>query len=596
MTRNPNTLARKLGLRTTPAIFFSAAAASLLFVVLTIAFTDFVDTVFGAASDWLLTTLGWFYVLGVTFFLLFLVWVAVSRYGSVRLGNDDERPEYSTATWFAMLFAAGIGSILMFWGVAEPISHYANPPMQDVEPESTAAAQEALAFANYHFTLHTWTIFALPGLGFAYFIYKRKLPPRVSSIFQPLLGARIYGPIGKAIDITAVIGTVFGIAVSIGLGALQLNSGLNTLFGIDETGFVQVVLIAIVIGIAIVSVTLGLDKGIKRLSNINIVMAVSLLVFVIVTGSTLYLVRGTIEAAGNYLTRLPELAFWNDTFNDSGWQGTWTVFYWAWTITWSPFVGIFIARISRGRTIRQFVGGVLLLPAGFSLVWFSVFGLSAFRVETDGPGGLVERVVGEGDIPGALFGFLESFPWTTFMSAFAVLIIIIFFTTSADSAALVVDMMCNGDEEPAPTRQKVFWAIVMGAVAATMLAATGAGGLEALQQVITVIGLPFFVLGFLMIYSLVRGLRTDLGEPLVPVTKQWKQVRGPRSLIRQERIPGPPYYSEQPPLSDEDLDDDLDDLDGEEPTESHADDSGTGAVTPNGEVPATRDAGTEPER
>lgn len=528
-----------LRLRTSPGIFFSSAVIALVFVVVTIVFTEQVDDVFSAASNWIMTNLGWFYILGVTTFLLFLVGIALTHYGRVRLGGDDERPEYSNLAWFSMLFAAGIGTILMFWGVAEPISHFANPPMQDVEPESVQAATEAMGFTLYHFALHTWTIFALPGLCFGYFIYKRKLPPRVSSIFAPLLGRRVYGPIGKTIDVIAILGTIFGVATSVGLGTLQINAGLAQLFSTEESGLVQVALIAIVTIVAGISVALGLDRGIKRLSNLNIGMAVGLMVFVLVTGPSLFLLKGMIESVGIYAESLPRLAFWNDTFADSGWQNTWTVFYWAWTITWSPFVGIFIARISRGRTIREFVGGVLGLPVLFSVIWFSIFGMGSFHIELEGDGGLVDRVVDQGDIPGALFEFLGNFPFATFMSILAIVLVVIFFVTSVDSTAMVLDMMAAGHEGKAPLHQRLFWAALLGLVAGTMLVATGKDGLDALQQLITVVGLPFFVMGFVMMYSLVRGIREDLGERPEPVTRQWPIVHTPEELEAAEGRPAP---------------------------------------------------------
>lgn len=512
-------LQRTLGLNTNPIIFFSSALISVLFVIGTIAFTKDVNRVFGAASGWLLTNLGWFYILGVTTFLIFLIWIASSRFGRVRLGDPGSRPDYNNWTWFAMLFAAGIGTILMFWGVAEPISHFANPPKGDVEAESVAAANEAMSFTLYHFGLHTWTIFTLPGLAFAYFVHRRKLPYRVSSIFQPFLGDRIHGPIGRIIDVTAVIGTLFGVAVSLGLGSMQINSGLNTLFDIPVGKTSQVVLLIAVTGIAVISVALGLDKGVKWLSNINIVMAIGLLIFVFVTGSTLFLAKGIIETTGLYLSSVVSLSFWNDTYGNTGWQNSWTVFYWAWTITWSPFVGIFVARISRGRTIREFVLGVLGLPTAFTIVWFSVFGLSAFDIEMNGAGGLVQAVVTDGDIPGALFAFLANFPAAGIVSALAVVIVVLFFTTSADSASLVIDMLCSGDRVQTPVRQRVFWGVMQGLVAATLIVATGASGLTALQEVITVIGLPFFVIGFFMMAALVRALNKDTAEPeiMLPV-------------------------------------------------------------------------------
>lgn len=473
----------------------------------------------------------------MTSFLIFLVWIALSRFGNVRLGGKDVTPEFGNLAWFGMLFAAGIGTILMFWGVAEPITHYAEPPQNGVAAESVESANQAMAFSLYHFGFHTWSIFCLPALAFAYFAYRRNLPLRVSSLFHPLLGERIHGPIGKTIDITAVIGTLFGVAVSIGLGTLQINSGLNTLFGVPVGAPSQVAIIAVVTTIATISVALGLHKGIRVLSNVNIGAAVGLMLFVLVTGSTLFLLRGIIETTGTYLSSIVPLAFWNDTFADPswGWQGNWTVFYWAWTITWAPFVGIFIARISKGRTIRQFVAGVLGLPTAFTVVWFSIFGLSAIDIEMNGPGGLVAQVVDEGDIPGALFVFLDNFPAATVMSVIAVLIVVIFFTTSSDSASLVIDMLCSGEHDESPARQRIFWAVSIGVVAATLIAATGQAALDALEEVITVLGLPFFFIAFLTMYALVRALREDITDAeLMPPPRRRPEPVGASGEVPEE--------------------------------------------------------------
>lgn len=552
-------ITRALRLKTDPGIFLVTVGTIVAFVVITILFGDWVGEVFGVASSWIMTNLGWFYIFGVTAFLFFLIWVAMSRFGHVRLGADGEEPEHSTLAWFGMLFAAGIGTILMFWGVAEPISHFANPPRGGMEAGSTEAATEAMAFTLYHFGLHTWTIFALPSLAFAYFIYKRKMPPRVSSIFSPLLGDKVFGPLGKTIDVVAVIGTVFGVATSVGLGTLQINAGLNELFGIAVSPYVQMLIIAIVTTIACISVALGLEKGIKRLSNLNIAMAVALLIFILVTGPTLFLLKGTVESLGVYIATLPELALWNNVFPASddlaGWQNTWTVFYWAWTITWSPFVGIFIARISRGRTIREFVFGVLGLPVAFSILWFGIFGMASFDIELNGDGGLAERVAVEGDIPGALFEFLSNYPLATLISGIAVLLVVIFFTTSVDSAAMVVDMMASGtddDVQVSPTHQRIIWGVLMGAVAATILVSTGEGGLTALQQVITVIGLPFFVMGFVMMYSLVKGLSGDTGDRLPTVTRQWDRAYSADELEKNEEAPSPEPVHPLHAIPDED--------------------------------------------
>ncbi len=552
-----------LRLRTSPTIFFGSAAIILAFVIATIAFTEPMGAATDSASQWLMTNLGWFYILGVTVFLAFLIFIAAGRFGRVKLGPDDEPPEHSGTAWFAMLFAAGIGSILMFWGVAEPISHFGDPPRATelgLEAGTWAAARDAMNFTYYHFTLHTWAIFTLPALCFAYFIHKRNLPPRVSSIFQPLLGEGIHGPIGKIIDIIAIIGTIFGVAVSVGLGTLQINGGLNQLFGIPENAVWNLVIIGVVSGLALISVSLGLEKGIKVLSNLNIVMAVLLLLFVLVAGgSTLFVIKGTLESFGNYLVALPELALWNDTQADSGWQNTWTVFYWAWTITWSPFVGIFIARISRGRTIRQFVSGVLAVPAGFSVIWFGIFGYASFDIELRGEGGLVDRVVGDGDIPGALFAFLDNYPAAFFVSVIAIIVVVIFFVTSVDSAALVTDSMANGHEDYNPLGQRIFWGVAIGLITATLLVFSGEDGLTALQSTIILVGLPFFIMGWFQMYALLRALKEDAGELPQIRTREWAQVLPPEEYERREEdeeydtddyVVEPTYTTEVPVMSD----------------------------------------------
>ena len=539
-------------LRTSPVLFFVSAAIILGFVVVTLIIPGGMGEFFGNASTWIYDHLGWFYISGVTIFLLFLIYIALGRFGRMRLGQDHETPEHSDISWFGMLFAAGIGTILMFWAVAEPVNHFANPPRgisaeeaaeleaagESVDPTTiiggtTDAASEAMGFTLYHFGLHTWTIFALPALAFAYFIYKRNLPPRVSSIFQPIIGEKIHGPGGKAIDILAIVGTVFGVAVSIGLGTLQINAGLASLFGLDESAISQIMIIAAVTIVALISTLLGVNRGIKRLSNFNIWVAIALLVFILITGPTVYLMRGMIEWAGVYASLLPELAFWNDTMANTGWQNGWTIFYWAWTITWSPFVGIFIARISRGRTVRQFVAGVLGLPTLFTIVWFGVWGSGTFDIEMAGDGGLVDRVVGDGDIPGALFAFLENFPLVTLTSAVAIMLVSIFFVTSMDSCALVLNDMCSGFEGKVPAHQKGFWAVAIGLIAAILLTSTGEGGLQALENVAIVLGLPFFLLGYIMMFSLSRAMREDAGEVSYLPTRRWMKTLPPEEYERR---------------------------------------------------------------
>ncbi len=497
-------LQRRLGLQTIPGVFFTSAGIAALFVALAIPFDDAVAGGFGQLTGWVARNLGWFYILSVSSLLIFLLGLACSRYGDIRLGADDSRPDYSNLTWFTMLFAAGIGTILMFWGVAEPISHFANPPYEGVEPGSGQAASDAMTMALYHFGLHTWTIFAMPGLAIAYFSYRHNLPMRISSLFYPLLGERAFGPIGWAVDVIAVVGTLFGVATSLGLGTLQLNSGLVYLFGAPSSGLVQVILITIITSIAAVSVALGLDKGVRRLSQLNILLAMVLLAFVFVVGPSVFIAEGMVQTIGEYLGALPRLAFWTQTFEDTDWQRQWTLFYWAWTISWAPYVGIFIARISRGRTIREFIAGVLFAPTAFTLLWFGIFGLSAIQVEMTGQVDLAEQVQIDPSV--AIFAFLQALPLSQVASAMSVVIIVIFFTTSSDSASLVIDMLTRRDDQPSLVRQRIFWTVAQGVIAASLLLA---GGLNALQNVITSLGLPFCILLIFMAVALFRALRAD---------------------------------------------------------------------------------------
>lgn len=532
-------------LPTDPLIFTTAMGFIVLFVAVTVALGDTARDAYSAASDWVTSNLGWLFIGGVSASFIFLIGLFVSRYGRIQLGDDDEEPEYTIAEWFGMLFAGGTGSMLMFWGVAEPLNHAFNPPFGD-EPMSREAQNTAMAFTIYHLGIHMWVIMALPGLALGYFIYKRHLPPRVSSIFAPLLGARIYSWPGKLIDAVAIIGTVVGIAVSVGMGALQINSGAARVIGTPENSMVQLILIAIIIVIASISVARGLDKGIKVLSNANIWAAMALMVFVLLMGPTLTLLRQTVDTTGVYLDALPRIMFWTDSYDvNPNWkQGAWTVFYWAWTICWSPFVGMFVARISRGRTVRQFIAGVIALPTIVSIMWFSIFGRAGFELENEQPGILTKPVVEGGDPSPALFILLEQFPLTTLVSVFALLVIMIFFVTSIDSASMVMDMMSTGEENKAPTFYRVLWGVMIGAVAASLLLISGETALEALQSAVIVIGVPFFFLHFVMMYSLVKGMSDDHMAVRKPVTRQWSKTDTPEKLEKHEAAPAPGYDEE----------------------------------------------------
>ncbi len=540
-------LAERLRLNTDPTIFFVSAGCMIIFVIALAVAPETIGDAFAAARSWIVRRLGWFFILGVNIWLGFLLFAAFSSYGHIRLGGPKARPEYNSLSWFTMLFAGGIGTVLMFWGVAEPISHFSSPPIAGVEPYSEEAANWAISIAIYHLGLHTWTIFALPGLAFAYFIYRYNLPVRVSSVFWPLLGERIYGPIGKTIDIFGILGTLFGVAVSLGLGTSQIGAGLEALFGWPDGVPLRLAILAVLTVVAVSSIVAGLDSGVKLLSNINIGMAVALLIFVLLTGSTLFLLRGIVQTFGLYFANLPRLAFWNDMMasylpdtDGWGWQGSWTVFYWAWTVTWSPFIGLFVARISYGRTIREFVLGVLFAPSLFTLVWFAIFGWSAMaidgigdamRTQMGGEAGRISEAVSN-SVPLAMFAFFESFPATQLVQGFGVVIVAIFFATSSDSASLVVDMLCSGSPDPGPVHQRVFWGVSEGLVAAILMIMAGDQALNALQQVITVVGLPIFIMVSMMVVSMIVAFRNegidrvDIADPDLP--------EGSRRTVREK--------------------------------------------------------------
>ncbi|CAN5642301.1 hypothetical protein BH20ACT11_BH20ACT11_00520 [soil metagenome] len=492
----------RLGLNTNPTVFFTSAIFIVVFVAFAALFPGPMTAAFGAAAGWIAASLGWFYILVVTVFVGLVIVLGFSRYGKLRLGPDDSRPRFSNPTWFAMLFTAGIGSVLMFFGVAEPISTLDANPMGMESQGAQAAA--ALNFPMYHYGLHAWGVFGLAGLALAYFAFRRGMPLRIRSAFYPLLGDRIYGPIGHAIDIFTVLGTVFGVAVTLGLAGSQVNSGMSEITGIASSELIQAVIIGVITLGAIVSVALGLERGIKRLGQLNMVLAVILLGFVLIAGPTIFLLQGFVQSTGYYFQNLVQFSFWNQNFGDTGWQGSWTIFIWAWQISWAPFVGMFIARISYGRTIREFVVGVLFAPLAFTILWFSVFGGAALNIEMNGAGGLTEAVAES--TSAALFAFLNSFPLAILTSLLAVVVICVFFITSADSASLVLDTLTAGDEGESLARQRIFWAASLGAIAIVLLAA---GGLTALSNVVTTTGLPFAIVLAFMSVSLIKGLREE---------------------------------------------------------------------------------------
>ncbi|MEI2416341.1 choline BCCT transporter BetT [Orrella sp. JC864] len=487
-------------------VFATSAILILLIVVFSIAAPGPSQRVINATQQWILANASWFYILTVALILLAVVIMALTRYGDIKLGPDHSVPDYRTHTWFAMLFSAGMGIGIMFFGVAEPIMHFMEPPVG--EPETVAAAKQAMMITFFHWGLHAWALYAVVALILAYFAYRHNLPLTLRSALYPMIGERIHGPIGHAVDIFAIIGTVLGVATSLGLGVAQINSGLSHLFGLENSVGMQIILIVATCLLATLSVASGLDRGIRILSETNLVLAVLLLLFVLVGGPTVFLLQAYVQNIGAYLSDIVSKTFNLYAYEPTDWIGGWTLFYWGWWLAWSPFVGMFIARISRGRTIREFVAGVLLMPTGFTLLWMTVFGDTAIHmVLFDGMRELAEAV--QADTALALFAFLEYLPGATIISMIAVMMVVVFFVTSADSGALVVDLLASGGKSQSPVWQRVFWSLLIGAVAIALLLADG---LTALQTATIASALPFAIVLLVAVYGLFKALRLDAAK------------------------------------------------------------------------------------
>ncbi len=466
---------------------------------------DSVSHFFKSIQSWLEVKAGWLYILGVGIFLIFIIYVMLSRYGDIKLGPDHSVPDYSNKSWVSMLFSAGMGIGLMFFGVAEPVMHFLAPP--EADPESIQAAKDALKITFYHYGLHVWAIYAVVALSLAYFSYRHKLPLLPRSGLYPLIGDRIYGPIGHAVDTFAVLGTMFGVATSLGFGVLQVNSGLSYLIdGFPNTISTQVFLTLSITAIATVSVVAGLDKGVRRLSELNLFLALILLIAVLFLGPTVMLLQAFVENTGGYFSDIV-----NKTFNlyayeqKEDWIGGWTLLYWGWWISWSPFVGTFIARVSRGRTIREFLMGMLFVPTGITFLWMTVFGNTAIdAIMNRGATYLADAV--SNDVSVALFRFFEFLPFSTVLSVVAVFLVVTFFVTSSDSGSLVIDNLTSGGDRTSPVWQRLFWAVLQGVVASVLLVA---GGLHALQTAAIASAMPFLIVMFLMCIGLYKALKDD---------------------------------------------------------------------------------------
>jgi BCCT family betaine/carnitine transporter len=496
-------------------VFSVSSLVILLFVIITLALQAEVAPIFTGTFAYLTGNLSWVFLFGGNVFVLVALGIVLSPLGKVRIGGASATPDYGYAGWFAMLFAAGMGIGLMFFGVAEPLSHFSTAfsgaegaPLGGAEGDQQAAASLGMAATIFHWGLHPWGAYAIVGLSLAIFSFNKGLPLTMRSIFYPILGERIWGWPGHVIDVLAVFATLFGLATSLGLGATQASTGLNYLFDIPNTNLTMVVLILGITAVALFSVVAGVDKGVQRLSQLNMVLAFLLLFFVIAVGPTLAIATGFFTNLGSYITHLPALA---NPFGreDASFVQGWTAFYWAWWISWSPFVGMFIARVSRGRSVREFLIAVLLVPTLVSVLWMTAFGGTAIdQVISDGFQG-----VQEAELDLKLFAMLGQLPLSSITSFVGIVLVIVFFVTSSDSGSLVIDSITAGGKVDAPKPQRIFWAILEGAIAIALLLG---GGLSALQAASVSTGLPFTIVLLLGCYSLIKGLMSEprgVGKP-----------------------------------------------------------------------------------
>ena len=493
--------------RLNPAVFHGSVAGILVFLAYTILYTEQATAFFNAGLQWIGRTFGWYYMLAVVAYLVFVIAIGVSRFGKIRLGPDHSRPEFSTLSWAAMLFAAGLGGAILFFVVSEPLTHYLTPPLG--ESATPQAQRHAIVQTFLHWGISGWGLYVLMGMALAYFSYRHRLPLAIRSTLYPLLGQRIYGPIGNAVDITAVVATVFGISTALGIGVMQMNYGLTYLFGIPESIFAQSGLIVLVVTLATLSVVSGVKRGIRRLSELNLLLMAALVLFVLVQGDTLHLLNALVQNTGDYLDALIGKSF--DTYayapDAQGWFSGWTVFFWGWWIAWAPFVGLFLARISRGRTIRQFVAGALFIPLLFVMVMMSVFGNSGIDMVDNGLTELGEQVL---NTPQAtIYTFLEQFPWVGFTATLVTVLSIVFFVTSADSGALVLSnftYVLRDVNHDAPILLRIFWSAIIGVITLALLVA---GGLKTLQSAVTITALPFSLVIFMTMIGMYRSLKLE---------------------------------------------------------------------------------------
>lgn len=517
------------------AVFWPAIVVIGSFVLWGSLSPDSLSRISGAILDFIINGFGWSFVVSTAFFLAFAVFLALSRFGSIRLGRDEDRPEFTTVSWVCMMFSVGMGIGLMFWGVAEPVFHFGAPPHGLAEPQSREAALLAMQYAYFHWALHPWAIYAVVGLAIAYFSYRKGLPILISSAFTPFLGDRVHGPIGKSIDVLAIIATLFGTATSLGLGAQQIASGMDFLWGTGQSTALALGIIASLSVLFILSAVSGVGKGVQFLSNMNMVIAVLLLVFLAAIGPTIFILNTFSEALGDYLTNLVSMSFKTAAFSDGPWLKSWTIFYWAWWVSWAPFVGVFIARISKGRTVREFVTGVLLIPSAVTFIWFTIMGGTALHSELVGAGGLVEAVNEQGAAI-SLFALLEQYPFTALTSTMAIFLVAIFFVSGADAGSVVMGMLSSGGTLHPRAWTVVLWGVLAGASACVLLVM---GGLQGLQTASIIAAAPFLLVMVGLCASLWRALLDEIEGRRAAVAPQLNEVLPPATLLTPADVRSP---------------------------------------------------------
>lgn len=468
-----------------------------------------------AALGWTINATGWMYMAGVAFFLVFCFYMAFSRYGKVKLGKIDDVPEYSTFSWFAMLFGCGMGVGLIFWSVAEPVYHYMAGPTYAGAPGSTSAAEWSMAISFFHWGLSAWGTFVVIGIVMGIIMFKKGLPALMSTCFYPILGDKIYGPIGKIIDIITLVATFFGMCTTIGLGTMQLAAGITFNYGVPTGTGLYTVLLVIVTACYLASACLPIDKGIKVGSDISMIVCLGLMLFLFVFGPTTYILNNFVNATGIYLQHLPQMSLWMDPVDQTGWLGGWTIYYWAWWIAWAPFVGMFIAKISKGRTIKEFVMAALIAPSLFGMIFIDIFGSTAVHMElAEATKGLIYEAIGK-DLASSIYVMFSQFPLAGLTAPLLLFVCFTFFVVSADSCTIVLGMLSSGGSSEPKTSIKLLWGIAMGASAGVLLVA---GGLNALQAASIVGAFPFTIVMFFICYTTVKMLKDDFADECMPYT------------------------------------------------------------------------------